>query len=330
LDNPISYIILINYNNWLDTVICVENLIQNNWKDCKIIIVDNSSNDNSIEKIHDYLNGNIDELIIENYPKRDSLIKINKKVFQEFDHNTPIKLDSELGRISLIKSNINGGFAFGNNLGANLAKADSINESDFLWFLNNDTYTDPKALDTLINFFISDNYGLIGSKIVDYDPPHDVQAIFGKLNKISGNILVHKSANNLQSMDYPIGASLFTNIKIFYSLHKFDESYFLYHEEIDFSTKAIQNNYKIGVALDSIIYHKQGATTGSKKKKKKNNLDIESFKYKGFLLFYKKFHPHLILFAYVNLFLKSIKQLLKRDLKHSRLIIGIIIKSIKS
>ncbi len=330
MNNHVSYIILINYNNWIDTIICVENLVQNSWKNCKIIIVDNASNDDSIEKIENYLEGYLDEIVKENYPVKDSAIIINKKKFQEFDQNISKKLDAELSQISLIKSNKNGGFAYGNNLGANLAKADSKIDTDFLWFLNNDTYTDPNALNALINYFKSDNYGLIGSKIIDFEPPHDIQAIFGKLNRFSGNISVVKSSENIESMDYPIGASLFTSLKIFYELGRFDENYFLYHEEIDFSTQAIRNNYKIGVSLDSIIYHKQGATTGSKKKKKKDNLYIESFKYRGFILFYKKFHPKLTLIAYTNLFLKSIKKLLKRELKHSKLIIGIIFKSIKS
>ena len=131
MNNHVSYIILINYNNWIDTIICVENLVQNSWKNCKIIIVDNASSDDSIEKIENYLEGFLDEIVKENYPVKDSAIIINKKKFQEFDQNLSKKLNAELSQISLIKSNKKAtGFSLGAAGGrtVELAEAEAILE----------------------------------------------------------------------------------------------------------------------------------------------------------------------------------------------------------
>ena len=40
------------------------------------------------------------------------------------------------------------------------------------------------------------------------------------------------------------------------------EEYFMYYEDVDYCTKAIKNNFKIGVCYNSVIYHKESASSG--------------------------------------------------------------------
>ncbi len=49
--NPEVCIIILNWNGWKDTVECLESLYQNKYDNYKVILVDNASEDESLEKI---------------------------------------------------------------------------------------------------------------------------------------------------------------------------------------------------------------------------------------------------------------------------------------
>ena len=44
-------IVILNWNGWQDTIECLESIYQNEYLNYEIIIVDNDSKDDSIEKI---------------------------------------------------------------------------------------------------------------------------------------------------------------------------------------------------------------------------------------------------------------------------------------
>ena len=50
MNNKVS-VILLNYNSWKDTVECIDSLLQSSYENFNIIVVDNCSSDDSIEKI---------------------------------------------------------------------------------------------------------------------------------------------------------------------------------------------------------------------------------------------------------------------------------------
>jgi GT2 family glycosyltransferase len=226
-------------------------------------------------------------------------------------------------KIKLIENKINRGFASGNNIAIQYAL--NVCESPFyLWLLNNDTITDINCLSALITYYQSDNFGLIGSKILNFLPPHDIQSLYGTFNKYTGRLRTIADINSTSKIFYPIGASLFTSSNVVKQVGFIEESYFLFHEEIDYSTRVRKLGYNIGICSDSIVYHKQGVSKGSKKEKKKTNLSVEKFKYIGLIKFYKKHYPSIIYAAYLRLFLKAIKFLFKGEIKNAQLIFIII------
>ena len=100
-ENTYTYIIVLNYNAYKDTIECLESIQNIDSKFYKIILVDNASTDSS-------------------------LIKIKKWIS-----------NSSYNNIDIIKSDFNGGYASGNNLGIKYAlkRHDCI----YIWILNNDT-----------------------------------------------------------------------------------------------------------------------------------------------------------------------------------------------
>ena len=52
-------IIILNYNSWQDTVRCLESLQQIDYPEYTVIVVDNGSNDESVEKIKEWADGRL-------------------------------------------------------------------------------------------------------------------------------------------------------------------------------------------------------------------------------------------------------------------------------
>ena len=77
MDYPRVSIIILNWNGWRDTIECLESLYRINYLNYDIIVVDNDSNDESIEKIKEYCNGKTE---------------INSKFFKYSEENKPIEV----------------------------------------------------------------------------------------------------------------------------------------------------------------------------------------------------------------------------------------------
>jgi glycosyltransferase involved in cell wall biosynthesis len=56
---PKISIVIINWNDWKDTIECLESLYQITYPNYEVIVIDNGSIDKSIEKIREYCEGKI-------------------------------------------------------------------------------------------------------------------------------------------------------------------------------------------------------------------------------------------------------------------------------
>ena len=56
---PRVVIIILNWNGWADTIECLESLYKIEYSNYNLILVDNASNDDSIEKIKEYCSGKL-------------------------------------------------------------------------------------------------------------------------------------------------------------------------------------------------------------------------------------------------------------------------------
>src|SRR5688500_2937982 len=66
----------------------------------------------------------------------------------------------------------------------------------------------------------------------------------------------------VREMSYVSGASLCVTRAYVEAVGLLDESYFLYGEEIDWVTRA-RGKFALAYAHDSVVYHKEGRTTGA-------------------------------------------------------------------
>ena len=55
MNDPKVYIIILNYNSWVDTIECLESVLRNDYPNYQVIVVDNGSQDNSIAVSYTHL-----------------------------------------------------------------------------------------------------------------------------------------------------------------------------------------------------------------------------------------------------------------------------------
>ena len=144
----------------------------------------------------------------------------------------------------------NPGFAGGANIGASSAIG------DVLVFLNPDTEVESGSLGKLRARLI-DHPGVAGPAIVsdesvDYGATLDVFAMPRGL---------HSPKHGHSSPMYAMGCCLATNHSVFDRMRGFDERYFMFCEDAEYSWQCLRHGYAVEIVSDARIYHKGGAST---------------------------------------------------------------------
>lgn len=309
-------VVIVNYKNSSDTIACLSSLIATNYSNQVIYLIDNFSNDGSVDRICRWL--------IENsysgVEKSDS--KGCKIQEWKSDDKPPIVL---------MESSKNGGFAFGCNLGT---KHCLLSENtDFIWLLNNDTEVEIDVFEKINNFYFRHGYKVFGTMLRFWHDKILIQALGGKYNKYFG-LVKHIGAYEEdlgqykefscenEGIDYLIGASMLVSRDVFLSVGLLEESYFLYFEELDFFSR-LKGKYSFGIATEAIVYHKEGGTINGSKHK--------SFigDYYGMLnriMFTRKFYPKYILTVKLALFYSLLKRILIGQFGRAKMILGFVFK----
>jgi len=68
---PKVYIILLNYNGWVDKIECLESVLRNDYPNYQVIVVDNNSPNNSMEYLKAWAEGKLNVLVIPDNPLRN-------------------------------------------------------------------------------------------------------------------------------------------------------------------------------------------------------------------------------------------------------------------
>lgn len=273
------YIILVNYNGWKDTLECLESILKNDYTNYQIIVVDNKSPDNSLNHIINWAEG----LKIVEYSNFEDLKHLTQPLIQKpleyisytndeiFIDKIKEKEKNSINPIIFIQSNENGGFAAGNNIGIKYAL--EKDDFEYIWLLNNDTIMLNNSLSSLVSHAENNDLGITGSKLFHYFNPLVVQAYGGHINKFFGTSThIVKEEDITSNLDYVIGASFLINKKVIEKVGLLPEDYFLFYEETDYCFNAKSKGFKIGVDINSVVYHKEGSATGSKSPSKMMDL----------------------------------------------------------
>lgn len=218
-------IIVLNWNGVNDTLLCLDSLLLQTYKNYQIIVVDNGSTDNS-------------KSILDKYQKKHT------------------------HQINIIYNPINLGFAGGVNTGIKYALD---NNFKYIALFNNDAEADKDWLVQLIKSIKPQDIGITTGLLLHgdgktIDSTGDWYTNWGLPFPRNRGDKTHQAAGADLVFSASGGASLY-KISVFRDIGLFDEDFFAYYEDTDISFRAQLAGYKITYNPKAIAYHKQGATS---------------------------------------------------------------------
>lgn len=228
-------IILLNWNNSNDTIECIKSLMDSDLQIFRIIVIDNASEVHDLRKL---------------------------EVFTQKHSNI----------IELKKNKSNFGFSHAHNIVFN----SYIKKEEFIWVLNNDTIILKNSLSALISYFNRNpDVAIVGSIMTYYNSPNVIQSYGGGryypslgLSKLLYKDRTLEDVNSMKKTktpDYLMGSSLLVRSECLNRLNGFDDAFFVYGEDLDFSLRAKREKIKLAVCPESIILHKDSGSTKGKK-----------------------------------------------------------------
>ncbi len=188
--------------------------------------------------------------------------------------------------VKFIRSEINLGFAGGNNLGIEASKG------NFLFLANNDTEFTDGLMDLLAGTLIANSeVGLVSPKIKYFHQPDTLQYVgFTKMNYFTArNLCLGQFEKDNGQYDelssetaFGHGAAMMVRKEALNKAGLMAENYFLYYEEMDWCEHIRKAGYKIWVNLKAVIYHKESISVG------KNSALKEYFMNRNRILFIRR------------------------------------------
>jgi N-acetylglucosaminyl-diphospho-decaprenol L-rhamnosyltransferase len=180
-----------------------------------------------------------------------------------------------LAWVTCVLAPMNGGFAFGNNLGIQQAYANGA--PAYVHLLNPDAQVRQGAIGSLVQFMEAhSDVGIAGGSFENLDGSDwpfafrfpsmlselDARLEFGLVTRLLGPWVVPRvMAKTPQPVDWVSGASMMIRPSVFAAIGGLDENYFLYFEETDFSYRAKQAGYSTWYVPESRVMHISGQST---------------------------------------------------------------------
>lgn len=220
--SPRVFCVVINWNGWKDTKACVESLVAQDYAGLCIVIVDNGSTNDSVQRI--------------------------RAAFPE---------------IALLTAEQNRGFAAGSNIGIRYALERG---ADFVWLLNNDILAPPDTLRKLITAASEPRAGMVGAVLRYLDRPETIQAWGGgSIVPWMGYATHFHEPAELNGRSFLTFASVLLRREMLEEVGLLDEGYFMYFEDSDLCFRARRFDWKLLVAGNTAVLHKEGGSSVSKK-----------------------------------------------------------------
>lgn len=297
---PKVSILILNWNGWSDTVECLESVFQLNYPMCDVVLVDNGSTDDSIERIKEYCSGNLEinsrHIKFNSFNKPINVIEYTCNEILRGKYQNDIPVNDSMNHLRFIKNKRNFLYVLGNNIPIQYFILKEL-KPDYILLLNNDTVVEPNFLKELIKITENDeNIGIAAPKVCSYEDEKEIY---------------HSSEGKTLILDYIFGSAFLIRKELIHSIGLLDPSYIHYYEDIDYCLKARRAGFKvIYVPTESKVFHK-----GGKSSKKVHGL-ISYLKARNNLIFIKKqFHTWKFL---INLIYFLTKGLIIELIKHPK------------
>jgi len=217
---------ILNWNNIEDTLECLESVLQSDYSSLAVWLVDNGSDEDPTE------------LVARRYPS-----------------------------VRVLRLDQNNGYAGGNNIALERALAE---DATFVLLLNNDVVVAPDMVRRLVDALETyPDIGMATPRVFFYDRRHEVYWDGGTIDRSRGDV-AHESRglptrDGLILSEWLDGTSLFVRASVASQVGLFDDRYFLYYEDAEWSTRARRAGWLIAVVPSASCWHKVSRSTGGLK-----------------------------------------------------------------
>ncbi len=218
--------VVVNWNGWSDTLACLRTLACQTCQPLHVFVVDNGSTNDSVARIREFLQ------------------------------------EAEAGptRFTLLQSPENVGFPSGANVGIREALAHG---AEFVWLLNNDTECPPDTLEKLVRAAMNHpTAGIVGTVLFYHSNPAEVQAWSGGyISRWLGTAAHFYKPVPQTRGSYTTFASALIRAAVLHEIGLLYEGFFMYYDDSDFCQRMEKTHWKIAVAEDTAVLHKESAST---------------------------------------------------------------------
>ncbi len=258
-------IVILNYNVRFFLELCLDSVqAAISDLDAEIIVVDNNSTDDSCQMVQEF------------FPD-----------------------------VILIENKENYGFSKGNNIGVEKA------QGDYVCILNPDTVVAEDTFKILLDFAeTTPNMGVIGCKLIDGrgrflpESKRNVPTPLISIKKILGNsksyYATHLGEDEVGKVSVLVGAFLLLKLTIYMEINGFDEDFFMYGDDMDFSYRVTKAGYQNYYNPTTTIVHFKGEST------LKDKVYAKRFNEAMRIFFKKHFKPNVIYNGIIWLGIKAI------------------------
>lgn len=297
------------------------------------------------------MNSNIDiSIVIVNYNVKDFLSQCLKSIFKS---QTNLKYEiivvdncsndgskylfenqsKEINELQYYYLNENLGFGAANNYGFEKVKG------KYTLILNPDTLIEKDTLQKMYDYMESNpNVGASGCKVLNHDGTFQVacrrgfptpwasfcklfglQRIFPKIKLFTQYNLNYLDENEENEVDALIGAFMFTRSEVLDKVGGFDDTFFMYGEDLDLCYRIKQLGYRISYYPKTTIVHFKGESS------KRSTLNEDKFFYEAMEIFARKHYGNSkLFFGFLKLGIKF-RELVNKLKKHKKDFVFILI-----
>lgn len=223
-------IVTLNWNGYDDTIECIQSIIQSDYQDCKVYLVDNCSSDGSQDKLRTYISSN-----------------------------------GLTNKITIIQNNENLGFSIGSNIGIKVALEENC---DYIWLLNNDTVIQENAITKLVNSIKTTDAMIVTPKIAYYSDKNVIWNCGGKISRLGFRKYYYADQPTDNCPDTNFKITFVTNCASLFQADYFkkygylSERFFFGEEDFEMSLRNLKYNVKMCCVPNAVIYHKVSRSIG--------------------------------------------------------------------
>ena len=214
---------ILNWNNIEDTLECLESVLESDYSSLTVWLVDNGSDEDPTK------------LVECRYPS-----------------------------VRVLRLGQNNGYGGGHNIALERALAEN---AAFILLLNNDVVVAPDMVRQLVDALEANpDVGMATPRVFFYDRRHEIYWDGGTVDWSRGDV-AHESRglptrDGLILSEWLDGTSLFVRASVARQVGLFDDRYFLYYEDAEWSTRARRAGWSIAVVPEASCWHKVSRSTG--------------------------------------------------------------------